>query len=299
MKRLNDEEFIFAPEEERTYTNNSIIAIRIKNGEYYFIGRMEDAEFHAMQFVQDHRKCKLNKANIIGCGSVYREMENCEGYNKKYYDWGTDENGKVLHGADKKFQNRYECFLSHVECNKKKKESYEGDHEIFMLSMKEFCSFMDVFKDGEYVFILKEDTIEDILQEHFIEEKKNGRDEVFYSDLFDKGFYVHEIEKIIGKEEAEKTLNNCIDHGLLDIDNAVEKLFERIVFLLKVNICDSNNNFWGCDDKICCHKDDYVWALYQLFNTLSPWLPFYYGMCEDGWCVSRNFMDSEDCDNDF
>lgn len=38
MKRLNDEEFIFAPEEERTYTNNSIIAIRIKNGEYYFIG---------------------------------------------------------------------------------------------------------------------------------------------------------------------------------------------------------------------------------------------------------------------
>lgn len=46
MKRIIDE--LFVTEENRGYSLDDIIAIRIQNGEFYFLGWMENAERYSI-----------------------------------------------------------------------------------------------------------------------------------------------------------------------------------------------------------------------------------------------------------
>lgn len=61
MKRLNDESFINMSKTERNFTPDDVIAIRVIDGEFYFVGWMEDADSYAIQIAADPMKCKLER----------------------------------------------------------------------------------------------------------------------------------------------------------------------------------------------------------------------------------------------
>lgn len=54
MKRIIDE--LFVTEENRGYSLDDIIAIRIQNGEFYFLGWMENAERYSIQWAKSNSK---------------------------------------------------------------------------------------------------------------------------------------------------------------------------------------------------------------------------------------------------
>ena len=50
MKRISDE--LFVTGENRTYSLDDVIAIRIQDGEFYFLGWMENAECYSIQWAK-------------------------------------------------------------------------------------------------------------------------------------------------------------------------------------------------------------------------------------------------------
>ena len=54
MKRISDE--LFVTGENRTYSLDDVIAIRIQNDEFYFLGWMENAECYSIQWAKSNPK---------------------------------------------------------------------------------------------------------------------------------------------------------------------------------------------------------------------------------------------------
>lgn len=142
MKRYSDEKFI-----NSRHDKDKVIALRVKNGEFYFIGWMEDAENYAMQIAKNVDSCELCRDTVVGMGDIYVAITNCEGYNNVY---------NISQSDSKDYINEYEMFLSFVKPYERNGVS-DGDHDIFILSKDEFSSISDALRDGDYVFMLLED----------------------------------------------------------------------------------------------------------------------------------------------
>ena len=156
MKRLSDEAFVGM--QKGSY--DKIIAIRIEDGDFYFLGWMEDAENYAIQIPVNSYSCMLDRDAVVGCGDIISAIESCDGYNNILYDWEMDSSGNVLHGANEKYLNAYDCFLSYVNCYEKDGLSDPDDHDIFCLNADEFNNIIDALRNGDYIFVLDDQIAE-------------------------------------------------------------------------------------------------------------------------------------------
>ena len=74
MKRIYDESL-------KNYNKDTIIALRIRKGEFYFLGWMEDAADYSMQIPVNVEACKLAR-NIVETGDIAMAISLCSGYNR-------------------------------------------------------------------------------------------------------------------------------------------------------------------------------------------------------------------------
>ena len=95
MIRLSDAVFISSEPD-----CDSVIAIRIKNGEYYFLGWMEDAENYNYVMAKHPEENLLDRDCFSDANSLYCNIISCDGYNDAYLSAKTD--------------NPYADFLSNI-----------------------------------------------------------------------------------------------------------------------------------------------------------------------------------------
>ena len=77
MKRISDE--LFVTGENRTYSLDDVIAIRIQDGEFYFLGWMENAEHYSIQWAKSNSK--IERDLLIASDDVYDAITSCKDYN--------------------------------------------------------------------------------------------------------------------------------------------------------------------------------------------------------------------------
>lgn len=135
MIRLSDAVFISSEPD-----CDSVIAIRIKNGEYYFLGWMEDAENYNYVMAKHPEENLLDRDCFSDANSLYCNIISCDGYNDAYLSAKTD--------------NPYADFLSNIKCYERNGKSDADDHDIFSLTMDEIYSISDALRDGDYVFVI-------------------------------------------------------------------------------------------------------------------------------------------------
>ena len=92
MKRISDE--LFVTGENRTYSLDDVIAIRIQDGEFYFLGWMENAERYSIQWAKSNSK--IERDLLIASDDVYDAITSCKDYNKVENDWLMDDKGNLL-----------------------------------------------------------------------------------------------------------------------------------------------------------------------------------------------------------
>lgn len=144
MKRIFDETFKFG-----IYNPDRIVAIRIKNGEMYFLAWMEDAQNYKVQKAVYPESCVIDIGNLMLTGDLKKCIMETDGYNKMYNLYTTDDAELSM----------YEYFLSLVSCYKSQNgTSDEEDHDIFVVTKTELSQICDVLRDGEYIIILSDGT---------------------------------------------------------------------------------------------------------------------------------------------
>ena len=105
MQRIDDENFI-----NSNYNLDTIVGVRIKNNELYFLAWMENAENYKIQQAMSSDGYLLNKANIMLNGDIYTCITETKDYNSMYILYETDENGQLLNEDDAVFANAKEKF---------------------------------------------------------------------------------------------------------------------------------------------------------------------------------------------
>lgn len=149
MQRFSDDAF-----KRMKYAADNIVGIRIKDGEFYFLAWMEDAKHYRIQQAMDSDGYLLDRDIIINSGNLYDAITECDGYNNMYLLYELDDDGNLINEDDKQFENEYDKFLSLINCYERNGKSDEDDHDIIILTKEEMISFFDVFRDGDYVFIV-------------------------------------------------------------------------------------------------------------------------------------------------
>ena len=151
MKRISDE--LFITEENRGYSLDDIKAIRTQNSEFYFLGWMENAERYSIQWVK--LNSKIERDLLIASDDVYDAITSCKDYNKVENDWLMDDKGNLLTKDDHEYRNPYEKFLSCINPYQRNGKSDSDDHDIFLMTQKEFGDCIDALRDGDYVFVIE------------------------------------------------------------------------------------------------------------------------------------------------
>lgn len=151
MKRISDE--LFVTGENRTYSLDDVIAIRIQDGEFYFLGWMENAERYSIQWAKSNSK--IERDLLIASDDVYDAITSCKDYNKVENDWLMDDKGNLLNKDDHEYRNPYEKFLSCINPYQRNGKSDPDDHNIFLMTQKEFGDCIDALRDGDYVFVIE------------------------------------------------------------------------------------------------------------------------------------------------
>lgn len=155
MERLNDEQFI-----NTGYDMDDVIAIRIKNGEFYFIGWMENAEKYKIQMMPCVDKALLER-DLIMSEELYMAITTVPGYDRMDIVYEVDDAGNPIKEEDKKYTNAFDRFLSFVKNYERNGVSDNEDHDIFVTNCKELSMICDALRDGDYVFI-----VEDLSRNH-------------------------------------------------------------------------------------------------------------------------------------
>ena len=151
MKRISDGIFTTS-----NFNYDDIVAIRIENGEFYFLGWMEDAETYKIQMMQDYTMGKLDRDAVL-CGSIYNAVTTCDGYGQNvFYGWIVDNDGIVIQKKDQAYGSAYARFLSFIREYERNGVFDNDDHDIFYLTSEEFQDIADVLRDGDYVFVMED-----------------------------------------------------------------------------------------------------------------------------------------------
>lgn len=149
MRRISDENFL-----DLKPNFDSVIGIRVKDGEFYFLAWMENAEHYRIQCAMNSDGYLLDRNYLIGTGNIYETITSTKEYNSMYVLWQLDDNEDLISENDKKFANEYERFLSLIKPYERNGKSNPDDHDILILSEKELSSFCDLLRDGDYILIL-------------------------------------------------------------------------------------------------------------------------------------------------
>lgn len=147
MKRISDEQFLSMKPEQ-----DSIVGIRIKDGEFYFLAWMENAPHYRIQQAQNPDGYLIDRNRLIGDGDIFSSVQETKEYNAMYLLYLLDDEGNVLDYNGKDFENEYEMFLTHISCNNN--NSDEQEHTILLISKEELISFCDLFRDGDYILVM-------------------------------------------------------------------------------------------------------------------------------------------------
>ena len=137
MLRMSDDAFV-----NKAPSKDTIVAIRIQNGEYYFLGWMEDSENYDMQISNHPERNLLSRGCFWDRKVLYEEITSCDGYNDV---------------TSIKDSEPYRKFLSYIRNYERNGKSDENDHDIFQFSEGELLAICDALKDGDYVFVITEE----------------------------------------------------------------------------------------------------------------------------------------------
>ena len=67
-----------------------------------------------------------------------------------------DDKGNLLNKDDYEYRNPYEKFLSCINPYQRNGKSDPDDHDIFLMTQKEFGDCIDALRDGDYVFVIEQ-----------------------------------------------------------------------------------------------------------------------------------------------
>lgn len=151
MRRISDELFV-----KGNYDMDGIVAIRVKDGEFYFLAWMEDAPHYKIQKAMNSDGYLLDRSGIVIDGDVFAEVEMTKEYDNMYLLYCMDSNGNLSDEEDNAFSNAYEKFLTLVNCYERNGQSDENDHEILELTREELSSICEVLRDGDYILIVED-----------------------------------------------------------------------------------------------------------------------------------------------
>lgn len=149
MKKISDEQFLSMKPEQ-----DSVVGIRIKDGEFYFLAWMENAPHYRIQQAQNPDGYLIDRNRLIGDGDIYSSVQETKEYNAMYLHYLLDDEGNVLDDIDKDFENEYEMFLTLISCNNNNWKSVEQNHTILLFLKEELISFCDLLRDGDYILVM-------------------------------------------------------------------------------------------------------------------------------------------------
>lgn len=92
---------------------------------------------------------------MIASDDIYDAITSCKDYNKVENDWLMDDKGNLLNKDDHEYRNPYEKFLSCINHYQRNGKSDPDDHDIFLMTQKEFGNCIDALRDGDYVFVIE------------------------------------------------------------------------------------------------------------------------------------------------
>lgn len=146
MNRLSDELFV------KEQPNPDIVTgIRIKNGDFFLLAYMEDAEHYRIKQAKTPGGYEIFRPGIVGDG----ELDCSPADNNMYVLYETDDNGNPINPEEAKYENAYAYFLTLINPYERNGVT-DGDHDIFELSKDELSSICDALRDGDYVLIINE-----------------------------------------------------------------------------------------------------------------------------------------------
>lgn len=151
MRRMSDALFLNnKPDPDNVY------AVRIKNGEFYMLALMENAEHYRIRQPKNYEQCRLLRDVVVSEGDLFAAFQNSDGYDTpSYLLYEMDDDGLVIRNEEKIFHTEYEEFLSLADCYTRDGVSDENDHDIFELSKDELSAISDALRDGDYIFIIQ------------------------------------------------------------------------------------------------------------------------------------------------
>lgn len=141
MKHISDSAFL-----DMRPNPDSVIGIRVKDGEFYFLAWMVDSENYRIEGALNPKTCQLDRHALIATGDIYEAIRCTDGHDSLVPLCSPDEDGNTT-------QSEYEFFLDLI---KPHDESNPDDHDILILTETELSSFADLLKDGDYIFIMTE-----------------------------------------------------------------------------------------------------------------------------------------------
>ena len=155
MKRITDKEFL-----ETTPDMDSIVAIRVENGKFYFHAWMSQY----IGLLDGHTECNIQYAyNPFTCNIAREDLIRNDIFEAiRYSDWMkfSNERGDVHYVEDAKREdgsrmNSYETLLSLVQNRTGDKGAICAGHNILELTNDEIDSIYGMLRNGDYVFVVK------------------------------------------------------------------------------------------------------------------------------------------------
>ena len=151
MQRISDELFV-----KQEYDPDKIVAVRVKDGEFYFLAWMENAPHYKIQQAQSSDGYLMDRTGLVVDGDIFETVQATKEYNNMYLLYCTNDDGEFENEDDAQYQNAHEMFLTLVNCYERNGVSDVDDHDIIMLSKEELSMICDMLRDGDYVFIIED-----------------------------------------------------------------------------------------------------------------------------------------------
>lgn len=140
MKRISDETF-----KKGEADKDKIIAVRIQDGEFYYIGMMENAENYSIKIPQNYEACHLMRDVVIAEGDIQKAGEVTDGWNRQMLL-------SNVYGEKNEFASFLKCVNPYYDNH----GITDGDHDIFIVTREEIASVSDALKNGDYIFIMND-----------------------------------------------------------------------------------------------------------------------------------------------
>lgn len=146
MKKYTDKMFLAEkPNQDR------VVAVRIKDGEFYFLAWMVNAERYRIQSADNLNGYLMDREYLLKTGDIRKAVQKTGKYMDVLYRIGANGNS-----IDKEFADEYERFLSLFTFGRFSASRITAWYGIIGLSENELRDFGEDFHDGDYIFIMDE-----------------------------------------------------------------------------------------------------------------------------------------------